>query len=78
MALTRLDSEPNSGFGTTLDAIRSFFQRKQESFLDAWARRKVYGNTVSELASLSDRELSDLGIARCNIRRLALEAAYDC
>ena len=78
MALTRLDSEPGSGFGATTDAVRSFFQRKREQFFEASAKRKVFRDTFSELASLSDRELADLGIPRCNIRRLAWEAAHDC
>ncbi len=38
-------------------------------------RHKVYRATLQELNSLSDRDLSDLGIARCDIRRLAREAA---
>ncbi|MEP1206801.1 MAG: DUF1127 domain-containing protein [Rhizobiaceae bacterium] len=39
-------------------------------------RRKAYHNTVFELSQCSDRDLSDLGIARCDIRRLARES-YD-
>mgnify|MGYP001812053894 CR=1 FL=1 len=38
-------------------------------------RRKSYNQTVFELSWCSDRDLSDLGIARCDIRRLAREAA---
>ena len=38
-------------------------------------RRKSYNQTVFELSWCSDRDLSDLGIARCDIRRLAKEAA---
>ena len=40
------------------------------------ARRAVYNQTVRELAALSDRELSDLGLARTDIRSVAHEAAY--
>jgi len=36
-----------------------------------WQR---YKRTVSELASLTDRDLADLGIARADIQRLAREA----
>jgi uncharacterized protein YjiS (DUF1127 family) len=39
------------------------------------ARRRVYRQTVSELMTLSDRELADLGIHRSLITRVALEAA---
>ncbi|MCT4555651.1 MAG: DUF1127 domain-containing protein [Pelagimonas sp.] len=41
------------------------------------ARRRVYRNTLSELTSLSDRELSDLGLNRSVIRRIAWQAAYE-
>lgn len=41
-----------------------------------WARYSVYRKTLSELSVLSDRELSDLGIHRSMIRRMAFEAAY--
>lgn len=36
---------------------------------------KRYSRTVAELESLSNRELSDLGIARSDIPKLAREAA---
>ena len=39
------------------------------------ARRRVYRQTVAELSVLSDRELTDLGIHRALIRRVAIEAA---
>lgn len=39
----------------------------------ARARRAAYRRTFAELDQLSDRELSDIGIARCDIHRLARE-----
>jgi uncharacterized protein YjiS (DUF1127 family) len=42
----------------------------------AIAQRRVYNTTFGELAVLSNRELADLGICRCDIKRIALEAAY--
>jgi uncharacterized protein YjiS (DUF1127 family) len=36
---------------------------------------KRYSRTVSELQSLSNRELADLGIARTDIARVAKDAA---
>jgi uncharacterized protein YjiS (DUF1127 family) len=36
---------------------------------------KRYSRTVSELQSLSNRELADLGIARTDISRVAKDAA---
>ncbi len=40
---------------------------------DAW---KVYRKTFAELNALSDRELTDLGLGRTDIRRVARDAAY--
>lgn len=40
------------------------------------AQNRVYRNTYNELASLTDRELSDIGISRSDIKRVASEAAY--
>lgn len=40
------------------------------------AQRAVYSRTVYELNQLSDRELSDLGIARIAIEDVARVAAY--
>ncbi len=40
------------------------------------ARRRVYDRTIRELRQLTDRELSDLGIARSLITEIAREAAY--
>jgi uncharacterized protein YjiS (DUF1127 family) len=37
---------------------------------------KLYRETVRELAQLSDRELTDLGIARFDIARVAREGAF--
>lgn len=39
-------------------------------------QRRLYEETVRQLDSLTDRELSDLGISRLSIRDIALEAAY--
>ncbi len=38
-------------------------------------QRKAYRSTYYELSDLSNRELADLGMTRCDIRRLSLEAA---
>ncbi|EGJ20554.1 hypothetical protein RSWS8N_00710 [Cereibacter sphaeroides WS8N] len=42
----------------------------------ALAQRRIYRQTVRELNSLTTRELSDLGIHRSMITRIAMEAAY--
>ncbi|SNT32171.1 DUF1127 domain-containing protein [Antarctobacter heliothermus] len=41
------------------------------------ARRKVYRETYRELASLSNRDLADLGLARSEIGRIAWQAANE-
>ena len=43
---------------------------------DNMARRSVYRQTMRELNELSDRDLSDLGMCRANIRSVAYEAAW--
>lgn len=43
---------------------------------ERFAQYKVYRQTFSELQDLSDRELSDLGLSRSGLKRLAIEAAY--
>lgn len=42
---------------------------------DNWkAQRREFQRTVDELSRLSDRELDDIGIPRCDIRRIARDA----
>lgn len=41
----------------------------------AMKRRAIARQTYAELAGLSDRELSDLGLCRGDIRRIARESA---
>ena len=40
--------------------------------LRAWRR---YDASLRELSSLGDRELADIGVARCDIQRIAWETA---
>jgi uncharacterized protein YjiS (DUF1127 family) len=64
---------------TTRVARKGFIDRLsvlKDGVLSAWNQRRVYNRTVAELNALSDRELSDLGIARISIRDIAHEAAY--
>lgn len=42
-----------------------------------YSQYKVYKSTYRELASLSDRELQDIGMHRSMIRSIAMEAYYD-
>ncbi|PYF08708.1 uncharacterized protein DUF1127 [Rhodobacter viridis] len=65
MALVSDIRTTDSGFSNLVASIR-----------EALARRKVYRQTLAELRSLSNRELSDLGMHRSMLTRIALEAAY--
>ena len=42
-----------------------------------FAQYRTYRKTLEELQSLTDRELSDLGISRHSVRAIAYRAAYD-
>lgn len=48
----------------------------KDAVLTAINQRRVYTRTVTELNSLSDRDLADLGISRLGITEIAREAAY--
>jgi uncharacterized protein YjiS (DUF1127 family) len=74
MAVTR----SNTGLDVVLDTGRTIFHQKRDQMRQALAKRKVYRATLFELSTLSDHDLKDLGIPRSNIKRLAMEAAYDC
>ena len=43
---------------------------------ERFARYRTYRQTLSELASLTDRDLADLGLHRADIRSVARDAAY--
>ena len=64
---------------TTRIARKGLFDRlavAKDAVLSAIQTRRVYARTVAELNSLTDRELSDLGISRLGIPEIAREAAY--
>lgn len=52
------------------------FAALRENFAAARAQRKIFNQTMTELESLSNRDLADLGLSRSMIRSVALEAAY--
>ena len=47
-----------------------------DAFMNALKRRNNYKLTYNELYRLSDRELSDLGLCRGDIRHIAYETSY--
>lgn len=74
MAITR----SNSALDVVFEAGRTFFHQKIDTMRRAQANRRVYRATYCELSVLSDRDLTDLGIRRSSIKKLAMEAAYGC
>ena len=56
----------NSRFGGFIGGLSARF-----------AQYRTYRRTFDELDSLTDRELSDLGISRHSLRSIAYRAAYD-
>lgn len=69
MALTQDRNAPLGAF----KGPRSRFASLWTATTKAWARHASYRRTLSELRALSDRELADFGVVRCDIRRLARE-----
>jgi uncharacterized protein YjiS (DUF1127 family) len=67
MAFTADSSFVKPAFGGIFVALNKLTEAMQ--------RRRVYRTSVNELSALSDRDLSDLGVSRASIRRLALDAA---
>lgn len=56
-------------FGDRIEAMRTALAERR-------AKHKIYTTTLRELSSVSDRDLSDLGMSRSMIKGIALEAAY--
>ena len=67
-ALTETISASTS-LGARFNALRAEYAANA-------AKRKVYGDTLNDLQSLSNRDLADLGIQRSQIKSIAYEAAY--
>ncbi len=59
--------------GTLTERLRTF----RAALADRVARYRLYRQTHDELAALSDRDLSDLGLSRADIADVATEAAYN-
>lgn len=61
----------------THNGLAARFAALTETFRARNAKRKIYNQTYRELAGLTDRDLSDLGLSRTEIRRVAWQAAYE-
>ena len=62
---------------TSTQGSKGFFVDMIASLRERNARRRLYRETLRELGQLSNRELSDLGLHRSMIRRIAYQAAYE-
>ncbi len=69
-------TQSNSALDVVFETGRTFFHQKVQQIREAHTKRRIYRATVFELASLSERDLNDLGIPRSSIKRLAMETAY--
>lgn len=58
-----------------LEEFSSWRGQLAENIKSAIKRRTIYNAVYSELSALSERHLSDIGIARADIPRLAREQA---
>ena len=59
----------------SLTSGRSFIQVYSE-WRAGSQKRRLFARTLRELSSLTDRELSDLGLSRASLRAAAHEAVY--
>ncbi len=61
-------------------AAHSGFYERMALAVDGWsertAKRRLYRQTYRELASMSSRELSDLGLNRSSLGAVAYDVAY--
>ncbi len=56
--------------------ISEFLRARREARKVRSEQDRVYNQTLRELKSLSERDLTDIGIARSQIEEIASEAAY--
>ncbi|MEI4262592.1 DUF1127 domain-containing protein [Roseovarius sp. D0-M9] len=70
------DTQSLQQLGGDFLGTRMVFQQCVGSIRAAIGRRRLYYKTMRELSALPDRDLSELGIPRSHITRLAWETAY--
>ena len=57
------------------EGLSAFLHASFERVKEAYDRRAAYLATRRELATLTDRELADIGVSRLNIEEVARSAA---
>ncbi|MFY0616705.1 DUF1127 domain-containing protein [Shimia sp.] len=69
--MAHVNATYSTGFDFTARVLAAI-----ESFKEARALRQQYNTTVRELASMSNRELADVGISRYDIKDIAEAHVY--
>ncbi|MFW8596235.1 DUF1127 domain-containing protein [Cribrihabitans neustonicus] len=64
-------STPNTGLGLSARVSRYVDDVKR-----AWALNREYKRTYAELDGLSNHELADIGVRRCDIADIARQHVY--
>lgn len=73
--MTTMIAQDSGRSAPVLDTLRRRFGTALAD-IAAWrARRALYRQTFVELSTLTDRDLADLGFARCDIPRIARDAS---
>ena len=65
-------TETRASDSNLLQKIADFFG----SVADRYTTYQLYRETFAELSALSNRELADIGLARGDVHRAAVDAAY--
>ena len=63
-------------FNVTTPSFSATLTARWTALREQMAKRTLYRKTISELQSLTGRELADLGIHRSTIKGIAYEAAF--
>jgi uncharacterized protein YjiS (DUF1127 family) len=74
-AMTSQGIERSTGRSRGISGLVGWFDDVASKLSKSWAWYRDYQNTVRELRSLSEKELNDIGIARCDIATIAMQSA---
>jgi uncharacterized protein YjiS (DUF1127 family) len=75
--MTTMIAQDTGRSAPALDTLRRRFGTALADFAAWRARRALYRQTFVELSTLTDRDLADLGFARCDIPRIARDSARE-
>ena len=74
-AMTSHGLERSNGRSRDKSVLIGWFDDVVSKISRSWAWYRDYQNTVRELGGLSEKELDDIGIARCDIPTIAMQSA---